>query len=97
MLLCASLGIEGFYIAVHGGVKDLSAPKLFFSLKGEKFFHAVLDIEPCHLALKFESFVISGLGKWPWVAMLSYGLSFVMQPMVSVPLCTSAPPFEQVG
>ena len=61
--MCVSLGIKGFYIAVCGGVEDLSAPKLFFSLKGEKFVRAVLDIEPCHLALKFESFVVSGLGK----------------------------------
>ncbi|KIM53552.1 hypothetical protein SCLCIDRAFT_31822 [Scleroderma citrinum Foug A] len=59
--LCASLGIKGFYIAVHGGVRDLSAPKLFFSPKGEKFVCAVLDIEPRRLALKFESFVVLGL------------------------------------
>ncbi|KIM59744.1 hypothetical protein SCLCIDRAFT_125618, partial [Scleroderma citrinum Foug A] len=59
--LCMSLGIEGFYVAVCGGVEDLSAPKLFFSPKGEMFVRAVLDIEPRRLALKFESFVISGL------------------------------------
>ncbi|KIM56544.1 hypothetical protein SCLCIDRAFT_29579 [Scleroderma citrinum Foug A] len=58
--LCTSLGIEGFYIVVCG-VEDLSAPKIFFSLKGDKFVHSVLDLEPCHLALKFESFVVSGL------------------------------------
>ncbi|KIM51896.1 hypothetical protein SCLCIDRAFT_142287 [Scleroderma citrinum Foug A] len=60
--LCMSLGIKGFYVAVCGGVEDLSAPKLFFSPKGEKFVRAVLDIEPRRLALKFESFVVSGLG-----------------------------------
>ncbi|KIM53767.1 hypothetical protein SCLCIDRAFT_31638 [Scleroderma citrinum Foug A] len=59
--LCSSLGIEGFYIAVCGGVEDLSAPKIFCSLKGDKFVCLVLDLEPCHLALKFESFVVSGL------------------------------------
>ena len=58
-----SLGIEGFYIAI-GGMEDLSAPKIFFSPKGEAFVHSVLDLEPCHLALKFESFVVSGLGKY---------------------------------
>ncbi|KIM70178.1 hypothetical protein SCLCIDRAFT_101798, partial [Scleroderma citrinum Foug A] len=59
--LCLSLGMEGFYIAVRGGVEDLSAPKIFFSLKGDKFVRSVLDLEPRHLALKFESFVVSGL------------------------------------
>ncbi|KAI6008430.1 hypothetical protein EDC04DRAFT_2582096, partial [Pisolithus marmoratus] len=63
--LCSSLGMEGFYIAVCGGVEDLSAPKVFFSPKGNKFVHSVLDLEPHHLALKLESFVISGLGMSP--------------------------------
>ncbi|KAG2063885.1 hypothetical protein BDR04DRAFT_977783, partial [Suillus decipiens] len=61
MALCSRLGIEGFYIAVRGGVKDLSRPKLFFSEKAEKFAHAVLDLEPWHLALKLKAFVVSGL------------------------------------
>ncbi|KIM66057.1 hypothetical protein SCLCIDRAFT_22268 [Scleroderma citrinum Foug A] len=59
--LCSSLGIEGFYIAVCGGVEDLSTPKIFFSPKGDKFVRSVLDLEPRRLALKFESFVVSGL------------------------------------
>ncbi|KAG2107567.1 hypothetical protein BD769DRAFT_1366215, partial [Suillus cothurnatus] len=59
--LCSQLGIEGFYIAVQGGIKDLSGPKLFFSEKAEKFAHAVLDLEPRCLALKLEAFVVSGL------------------------------------
>ncbi|KAH0826021.1 hypothetical protein J3R83DRAFT_7506 [Lanmaoa asiatica] len=49
--LCASTGIEGFYIAVYGSINDLSAPKLFFSEKAEKFLKAMFDIEPQHLAL----------------------------------------------
>ncbi|KAI6041720.1 hypothetical protein EDC04DRAFT_2892793 [Pisolithus marmoratus] len=53
--------MEGFYIVVHGGVGDLSAPKVFFSPKGNTFVHLVLDLEPCCLALKFESFVVLGL------------------------------------
>ncbi|KAG1724126.1 hypothetical protein EDB19DRAFT_1834293 [Suillus lakei] len=59
--LCSRLGIEGFYIAVRGGIEDLSGPKLFFSEKAEKFVCAVLDLEPRCLALKLEAFVISGL------------------------------------
>jgi len=43
-------------------VEDLSPPKLFFSKKAEKFVHAVLDLEPRRMALKLESFVVSGLG-----------------------------------
>jgi len=60
--LCSHLGIEGFYVAVRGGVEDLSPPKLFFSKKAEKFVHAVLDLELRHMVLKLESFVVSGLG-----------------------------------
>ncbi|KAI6016492.1 hypothetical protein EDC04DRAFT_2608482 [Pisolithus marmoratus] len=61
--LCLSLGIEGFYVVVHGGIEDPSTPKLYFSEKGEKFFCLVLDLEPCHLALKFEAFIISDLAE----------------------------------
>jgi len=43
-------------------VEDLSPPKLFFSKKAEKFVCAVLDLEPRRMALKLESFVVSGLG-----------------------------------
>jgi len=57
------LGIEGFYVAVRGGVEDLSGPRLFFTEKAEKFTHAVLDLEPRRMALKLEAFVVSGLGK----------------------------------
>ncbi|KAG2117735.1 hypothetical protein DEU56DRAFT_747903 [Suillus clintonianus] len=62
--LCPQLGIEGFYIAVRGGVEDLSGPKLFFSEKAEKFARAILDSEPRRLALKLEAFVVSGLGEF---------------------------------
>ncbi|KAG1722018.1 hypothetical protein EDB19DRAFT_1916968 [Suillus lakei] len=59
--LCSRLGIEGFCIAVRGGVEDLSGPKLFFSEKAEKFARTILDSEPQRLALKLEAFVVSGL------------------------------------
>jgi len=59
-----SLRIEGFYIAVRGGVEDLSTPKIFFLPKGDKFVRSVLDLDPRQLALKFESFVVSGLGNY---------------------------------
>ena len=49
---------------MRGGVEDLSAPKIFFSPKGDKFVRSVLDLEPRRLALKFESFVVSGLGNY---------------------------------
>lgn len=56
------LGIEGIFIAVRGGVDDLSGPRLFFTNKAEKFARAVLDLEPHRLALKLEAFVITRLG-----------------------------------
>ncbi|KAG1784998.1 uncharacterized protein HD556DRAFT_1250527, partial [Suillus plorans] len=61
--ICSRLGVEGFYVAVRGGIEDLSGPKLFFSEKAEKFVRAVLDLEPRRLALKLEAFAVSGLGK----------------------------------
>ena len=56
------LGIEGFFVAVRGGVDDLSGPRLFFTNKAEKFACTVLDLKPRRLALKLEAFVITGLG-----------------------------------
>ncbi|KAG1859689.1 hypothetical protein F4604DRAFT_1534689, partial [Suillus subluteus] len=56
---------EGFYIAVHGGIKDLSEPKIFFTQKAEKFIKDILHMEPQHLGLKLESYIISGLGVTP--------------------------------
>jgi len=56
-------GIEGFYIAVRGSVEDYHEPKLFFSDKGLRFVKDVLEIEPHQLALKFEAWCVSGLGK----------------------------------
>ncbi|KAG1742346.1 uncharacterized protein EDB91DRAFT_1081512 [Suillus paluster] len=51
MALCACMGIEGFYVAVQG----------FFTQKAEKFVKDILNLEPHHLGLKLESFVVSGL------------------------------------
>ncbi|KIK13499.1 hypothetical protein PISMIDRAFT_645506, partial [Pisolithus microcarpus 441] len=59
--LCAQTGLEGFYIAVRGTVEDLSEPKVFFTEKAEKFIRNVLGIEPRHLALRLESWVVSGI------------------------------------
>ncbi|KAI6149058.1 hypothetical protein EDD17DRAFT_1514058 [Pisolithus thermaeus] len=59
--LCAQTGLEGFYIAVRGTVEDLSEPKVFFTQKAENFVRTVLDIEPRRLALRLESWVVSGL------------------------------------
>jgi hypothetical protein len=35
--ICSCLGVEDFYLAVCGGIEDLSGLKLFFSEKAEKF------------------------------------------------------------
>lgn len=63
MALCARTGAEGFYVAVRGSVEDLSEPKKNFTQKAEKFVQDVLKVEPRHLGLKLESFIVSGLGK----------------------------------
>lgn len=62
MALHARTGIEGFYVAVRGGIEDLAAPKIFFTEKAQIFVQDVLQIEPQHLGLKLEAFVISKLG-----------------------------------
>ncbi|KAG1724889.1 uncharacterized protein EDB91DRAFT_1255027 [Suillus paluster] len=51
----------GFHMAVHGSIEDLSEPKIFFTQKAEKFVQDVLKVEPRHLGLKLESFIVSGL------------------------------------
>jgi hypothetical protein len=56
-------GAEGFYIAVRGDVCEYHAPKVFMSNKALQFTKTVLKMEPKDLALKFESWVVSGLGK----------------------------------
>jgi hypothetical protein len=62
MALHARTGMEGFYVAVRGGIEDLVEPKIFFTEKSQKFVQDVLGIEPQHLGLKLEAFVISKLG-----------------------------------
>ncbi|KIK12269.1 hypothetical protein PISMIDRAFT_121150, partial [Pisolithus microcarpus 441] len=59
--LHAQTGLEGFYIAVRGTVKDLSEPKVFFTQKAENFVQTILDIELHRLALCLESWAVSGL------------------------------------
>jgi hypothetical protein len=49
-------------MAVRGSVEDYSEPKLFFTEKAENFVRTVLDIEPRRLALRLESWVVSGIG-----------------------------------
>ncbi|KAG1837230.1 hypothetical protein DFJ58DRAFT_734500 [Suillus subalutaceus] len=61
MALCARTGTEGFYVAVHGSIEDLSEPKVFFTQKVENFVKEVLHVKPRHLGLKLEAFVVSGL------------------------------------
>ncbi|KAF8132909.1 hypothetical protein EV363DRAFT_1397828 [Boletus edulis] len=60
--LCAKTGMEGFFIAVRGTVEDHAEPKVFFTEKAEKFVRSVLDVEPRRLALRLESWVVSGIG-----------------------------------
>lgn len=54
--------MEGFYVAVRGGIEDLVEPKIFFTEKSQKFVQDVLGIEPQHLGLKLEAFIIGKLG-----------------------------------
>ncbi|KAG1731305.1 hypothetical protein EDD22DRAFT_788494, partial [Suillus occidentalis] len=61
MALHARTGMEGFYVAIRGGIEDLVEPKIFFTEKSQKFVQDVLGIEPQHLGLKLEAFVISKL------------------------------------
>ncbi|KAG2336049.1 hypothetical protein BDR05DRAFT_1006216 [Suillus weaverae] len=61
MALHARTGLEGFYVAVHGGIEDLAEPKIFFMEKSQKFVQDVLGVEPQHLGLKLEAFVVSKL------------------------------------
>ena len=62
---------------MRGGVEDLSAPKIFLSLKGDKFVRSVVDLEPRRLALKFESFVVSSLGNYFKVAAKLFDSFFI--------------------
>ncbi|KAG1849462.1 hypothetical protein DFJ58DRAFT_842665 [Suillus subalutaceus] len=61
MALCARTGAEGFYVAVRGSIEDLFEPKIFVMQKAEKFVQDVLKVEPRHLGLKLESFIVSSL------------------------------------
>ncbi|KAF8218841.1 hypothetical protein L208DRAFT_1346666, partial [Tricholoma matsutake] len=61
--IVSCMGVEHFYIAIRGSVKDYNEPKLFFSDKALQFVKEVLEIDPQHLALKFEAWCVSGLGK----------------------------------
>ncbi|KAG1737246.1 hypothetical protein EDB19DRAFT_1637254, partial [Suillus lakei] len=62
--LCACTGMEGFYIAVHGGIEDLLEPKIFFTEKAQKFVSSILRVEPRHLSLKLEVFVVGKLDEY---------------------------------
>lgn len=64
MALCARTGMQGFYVAVRGGIEDLAEPKMFFTEKAQKFVSNVLGVEPQHLGLKLEAFVVSKLGMY---------------------------------
>ena len=73
-------GIEGFYMAVRESVEDYHEPKLFFSDKALRFVKDVLEIEPQQLALKFEAWCVSGLGKDKFIsAMIKKSAYYVVQ------------------
>lgn len=61
--LCTKTGMEDFFIAVQGTIEDHTEPKVFFTEKVEKFVCIVLNVEPQWLALRLESWVVSGIGK----------------------------------
>jgi hypothetical protein len=63
MALCTKTGMEGFFIAVRGTVEDHAEPKVFFTEKADKFVRTVLDVKSRCLALRLESWVVSGIGK----------------------------------
>jgi len=56
-------GVQGFYIAVRGSVEDYNEPKVYFSDKAVSFVKNVLKMEPQHLALRLESWAVSGIGE----------------------------------
>ena len=56
-------GVQGFYIAVRSSIEDYNEPKVYFSDKAISFVKNVLKMEPQHLALKLESWVVSGIGE----------------------------------
>ena len=60
-------GVKGFYVAVRGSVEDYHKLKLFFSDKALWFVKDILDIKPQQLALKFEAWCVSRLGKIEFV------------------------------
>ena len=64
MALCARTGMQGFYVAVRGRIEDLSEPKMFFTEKAQKFVSNVLGVEPQHLGLKLEAFIVSKPGMY---------------------------------
>jgi hypothetical protein len=92
MALCARTGVKGFYVAVRGSIEDLSEPKVFFTQKAEKFVKDILNVEPHHLGLKLESFIVSGLGN-------SYFYLVIPQANVSCrsTYCSSSMSSEQIN
>jgi len=56
--------MQGFYVAVRGRIEDLSEPKMFFTEKAQKFVSNVLGVEPQHLGLKLEAFIVSKPGMY---------------------------------
>ncbi|KAF8125559.1 hypothetical protein EV363DRAFT_1402329 [Boletus edulis] len=49
-------------LCAQTGIEDHTVPKVFFTKTAEKFVHAVLNVEPCYLALWLESWIVSGIG-----------------------------------
>ena len=82
--LCAKTGMEGFFIAVQGTVKDHAEPKVFFTEKAEKFICLFLNVEPQHLALWLESWIVSGIS-----ASFSHSLIFTYWPLDTLDIPTA--------
>jgi hypothetical protein len=56
-------GGEGMYFFVRKSLEQYHAPKIHYTPAIEKFFKEVMDVEPEELALRLESYLVSGRGK----------------------------------
>ncbi|KAG1904242.1 uncharacterized protein F5891DRAFT_1184437 [Suillus fuscotomentosus] len=52
------MGVEGFYVAVHGDVEHFHKLKIFYTPKVKSFIKEITHLDPKHFALKFESWVM---------------------------------------
>lgn len=78
-------------MAVRGTVEDYHEPKLFFSEKALRFVKDVLEIEPQQLALKFEAWCVSGLGKDEFISVVRINKKCLLRGPDKVKKSTRAP------